>query len=631
MRAFPRFLFGAAGSFLFLTAPLLVPDAGAQGATDAAAPPARTTVSWTTFKGDDQRTGSSKADVKLPLSLNWRYSSDGPARTYDTSPLVIGAPGRQRVIFGAGRNVFCLDSQTGAQVWRSPNLTSNVITPLTLLSGPDGDLIITAQQSGRVAALRASDGGRAWETDTLASITDAGPVLINTPNGQRIICAVSAGRLVALNLDGTLDPNWTLPLGRYGISPTTAMAVSQDGSLIYICGSDAKLYAIDVQKPSLAYSIQLAANSTVTPVVAGDQVITCNVRRIAAFTASGGASAWTFDPRGEVIGSPSIGTDATGKNIVYFGTRNGLFYALDNTGALVWKTDVGSGILGSPLVLPSIVIVGTSNGLLLGFDPSNGSVIWQYRLKSDRPVATQTTTGGFGGRRGGRRGGGGGFGTAGGTSTGVRTWGVSSAPTAVDGQLFVLGDNAALYSFTTQILDAAPPRVIEPSLAVPDDQNKITPLLLSPTSPPVVPGRGPIYFAAQMDDTGSGVNPATIKVTVDDVAVPNDAIDFQTATGILTVTLLDPKKGGVTFPDGLKNLNLTANDYAGNLLQYAVAFSIDNTVPAPSSQQSRFGRFGGGNFGNGGDPNAPDNGGGDNNGGDGNVDNGAPQDNFGNQ
>jgi outer membrane protein assembly factor BamB len=584
MRVFPRFL-SVFGSFWLLNAPLVAQDATTPpiGGLPAVVPTMRDTLSWTTFKGDDQRTGTSLARVRLPLSLQWRYSSDAPARTYNSSPLVIGAPGRQRVVFGAGTNVYALDMQTGAQVWRSPNFSSNVVTPLTLLSGETGDLILAAQQSGRVAALRASDGGRAWETDTLASITTAGPLIVNTARGQRIICAISAGRLVALNLDGSIDPDWQVPLGRFGISPTSSMTLSSDGNLIFICGSDAKLYAIDVQKGVLAYTIQLAANSSVTPVVAGDQVITSNARRVAAFRASGGLSTWNFDPRGEIIGSPSVGTDVTGKPIIYFGTRNGVFYALDNTGAQVWKSEVGAGITGIPLVLPSMVVVGTSNGLLLALDPSNGTVIWRYRLKTERVLQQ---------RRGGRRGGEGANGNNVNSGSQPRLWPISSAPTAIDGQLFVLGDNAALYSFSTQVLDAAPPRIIEPSLAVPDDQNKIAALLLSPENPQVVPGRGPIYFAAQMDDTGSGIDPASIKATLDDAAIPTTAIDFQSASGLLTITLLDPDKGGISFPDGLKNLNISARDYAGNELQYTVGFLIDNTAPAPSAQRNNTGRRG---------------------------------------
>lgn len=583
MRAFSR-------SHIFSASFLLLGVVGFARAQDAAAPnapnaQARDTRSWTTFKGDAQRSGNSTADVKLPLSLQWRFSSDAPSRSYQVSPLVIGPPGRQRVVFGAGRNVYGLDMETGELNWKSPNLSSNVVTPITLLSGDNGDLIIAAQQGGRVAALRASDGGRVWETDALSSITNAGPIIVNTNAGQRIIVAVSAGRLLALSGDGTIDTEWKVSLGKYGISPTTSMSLSSDGTLLFICGSDSKLYAIDVRKGSLAYSISLPANSLVTPVVAGDQVITSNMRLVSAYKALGGSSQWTFNPRGEIVGSPSVGRDATGKIVLYFGTRNGTFYAVDNTGAQVWKADVGQGFTGSPLVLPSMIVCGTNNGLLFGLDPSNGNTIWQYRLKTER--AAQSQNGGRGGRRQRFDGGGldGADGNPGGEVVAPQNiiWGVSSSPTAVDGQLLLLADNAALYSFTGESFDAAPPRVIEPSLAVPDERNQIAALNLDGSNLQI-PGRGPIYFAAQLDDTGSGVDTKSLQVTLDNVAIPATAISFQVSSGVLTVTLLDPKAGDKDFPDGLKNVNLSAKDYAGNTLQYAFTFLVDNTASPPQAQ-----------------------------------------------
>lgn len=594
------------GTALFCTASFCTaPRALAQEATAPLTP--RAVTSWTTYKGDAQRTGSSAADIKLPLSLQWRFSSEAPARTYQVSPLVIGSIGRQTVVFGAGKNVYGLDFQTGEQKWKSPDFTSNVVTPVTLLSGDAGDLIIVGQQGGRLAALRASDGGRVWEVDALSSISDAGPIIVNTNLGQRIIVAVNAGRLLAFNLDGTLDKNWEVALGRYNISPTSSMALSSDGSLIFICASDSKLYAIDARKGALAYSLSLAANSSVTPVVAGDQVIASNVRLVSAYKALGGSAAWSFDPRGEIIGSPSVGRDATGKTIIYFGTRTGTFYAIDNTGAQVWKADVGEGFTGSPLVLPSMIVCGTNNGLLIGLDPTNGTTIWQYRLKTERITLSQAagatgrgTGGRGGGRRFGRRGGAGG---RGGGAIQNRIWGVSSSPAAVGNQLLLLGDNAALYSFTTNSFDAAPPRVVDPSLSVPDEANQITSLALTGANLQI-PGRGPIYFAAQLDDTGSGIDSKSIKVSLDDAPLAATAVDFRVESGILTVTLLDPKAGGTGLADGLKSVIVSAKDYAGNTLQYGFSFLVDNTASAPRAQRDNGpggGEPGGGEPG--GDPN----------------------------
>ncbi len=586
MRASSHFLSKTgviAASCLLGTAPLMAQNAAPAGANSG--------LAWTTFKGDFSRTGSSAANVRLPLSLQWRFSSEAPARTYPTSALVLGAPGQQRVFFAAGRNVYALDTQTGQQIWRSPTFNSSVITPITALSGEGGDLILAAQQGGRLAALRATDGGRAWEGDAQSTINNAGPIVVNTPRGQRILTAVNSGRIVAFNLNGTVDPEWKASLGR--TSPSTPMALSSDGSLLFIGGSNSRLYVIDIQKGTVAYTIQLRGTSLVSPVVAGDQVITSSGRRLASYRVAGGSAAWTFDTAGLLIASPAVAKDAAGKNVLYVGTRDGSFYALDEAGKQIWKTDVGVGITGTPLALPTMVLVGTSNGLFLALDRTNGKVLWEYRLKTERAVEQPTTPQADIGQAniGQANIGEANIGEEGAppvdatqTEPQTRIWSVSAAPSVVNGQLFLLGDNAALYGFTTRSFDALPPRVIEPSLAVPDDRNKISSLLLSPATPPV-PGQGPIYFAAQMEDTGSGIDPASIQANLDNVAIAPDAVDFRSGTGILTLTLLDPAKGGTTLSDGLRNLTITARDYAGNQLRYSIGFQIDNTAPPPVSTE----------------------------------------------
>jgi outer membrane protein assembly factor BamB len=279
-------------------------------------------TSWTTFKGDNTRSGQSAANVTLPLTLKWRFSADAPPSSFNTSPLVLGAPGQQRVYFAAGRNIYCVDLQTGQQIWKTPNFTSSLATPLTLLSGEAGDLIIVAQQSGRVAALRTLDGGRAWETDALSSVGYAGPIVVNTSRGQRIISALNSGRLVAFTPEGTIDPEWkvSLPL----TSPSSSMSLSRNGSMLFISGSDAKLYIIDVTKGTVSNSVRLPAISSVTPVVVGDQVVVSSGTRVSSYRIAGGSSAWEFEAGGLVLGSPAVATDAAGQTTLFFGTRNGV-------------------------------------------------------------------------------------------------------------------------------------------------------------------------------------------------------------------------------------------------------------------------------------------------------------------
>jgi len=595
--------------------------------TPATATGAANTDSWTTFKGDAQRTGASNALVPLPLSLDWRYSSDGPTGPSLSAPLVLGVAGKQRLYSIVGSQILCLDAQDGSvpDGWKAPQLSSSATAPLTLLSTDDGDFVVAATQGGQVSAYSAADGRQAWQIDLQNGIADAGPIVIQTAQGTRIVVALGDGNLVALTPQGVRDPKWRVSLGQYGNPPSSAMALSPNGGLLYIIASDGKLYGIETKVGRVAWAVSLSSQTGVVPVVAGKFVVTAGFDRIAAYDAGGGASKWSVPSRGVVSASPAFRT-SLGVPAVFYGNDKGDFYSLDaRDGKQNWKTSLGVAVSGAPVALENMVVVGLSNGLLVAMNPRTGAVLWQYRLKTEKLIPT---TGG--GRGGGARGAsatnedlggarfqevqGGGFGGGGFGGRGRRggltapkqqfskPYGISAAPSVVNGQLFVQADDATVYAFTSQPIDADAPRVVEPSIAVNNTAGNLTALLVGGTSAPSVPGRGPFYFAATLDDVGSGIDPQSLKVSLDGKLLKPDQVEYDPASGVLTVTLLDGANGGANFSDGQKNLSLSVTDYAGNNLAASYDFLIDNTAPAPSppSATTRGGGRGGGFPGGGG-------------------------------
>ncbi len=555
----------------------------------------RSTTAWTTFKGDAQRTGATNANIKLPLTLQWRYSSIGPARSNNSAPLVIGAPGNQLVVFASGGVIYATDINTGALVWKSPESKSSILVPLTLLSTEGGDLILALQSNGLLAAFKTANGARAWEVDCGALATESAPIVVQTLKGSRVICALNTGNLVAVDPAGAIDPDWKMRIGQVGTSAASSPALSRDGSKMFVLGSDARLYIISVREARTLYSLSQNSRSGATPIANGDIVYTANTNRVAAWRINDGTAAWTVSPGSDVIASPALKLGAGGGqtgSTLFFGTRDGQFMAVDAlTGQINWQKKLTDNVsvTGSPLVLPGAVVVGTAAGTLIGFAPDSGEILWQYRLQTERlrdltPKSERGRGRGRGGDfEGGDLGGpGGGIGDGTTAAEEKRSYGVSSAPAAIDNKMFVLGDDAALYAFTSQPFDADPPRVIEPSIAVNATDRQLLPLLLSPDKPQIVPGVGPFYFAAQIDDVGSGVDPNSIAVTINDKPVEAARIFYGRATSVLTVTLADPDKGDPTLEDGLKKVVISAKDYAGNTVNFSTNFSVDNTVSAPT-------------------------------------------------
>lgn len=90
-----------------------------------------------------------------------------------------------------------------------------------------------------------------------------------------------------------------------------------------------------------------------------------------------GSLKWTFVTNGPIYSSPSV-VDGT----VYFGSRDGNFYALDAaTGEKRWVYNTGNWIDSSPAVANGVVYFGSNDGNLYALKADTGEKIWSYNAK----------------------------------------------------------------------------------------------------------------------------------------------------------------------------------------------------------------------------------------------------------
>ena len=572
-------LFGAAicaiAPFFTASAFAQEPEMGLRAAADA--------NSWLNYKSNLQRTGETKARVGGVPNLMWRHSTDIAGKANDTSPLVVGAPGQRRIYFSTARTLFCIDAQTGAQIWRSKPLSRALASPITLLPGQAEaeDLILAVTSSGQLHALRTSDGVVEWQVAAAAPVQGVAPVIINTAEGERIMLALANGRLAAFTFDGQLDPNWQLRLGSFSSAPTATPAISTDGLNLYIPTSDKKLYVVDILEAKVAYAIALRVPAYESPLLLGDEIFVASGSILSGLRKETGRSNWTYDFKSP-LSAPAAQQNADGATI-FVGARNGRFYcvnALD--GEKLWETNLGDAITGSPTIAADMILVGTRGGVLFGLAPDDGRILWSYRLHSERLTEKKQE---------------------GETEVGkdgievviddapiwdddsTKTFGITSQPAVLDGQIYLLGDNAALYSFSTQPFDAAPPRVVDARLSIPNSDSRPTLQRLDLEQPLLIPGRAPVQLIVELSDIGSGVDPGSIRVFLNDQQVPPEAMrSYSDATGKVVVSLAEAAdKGPSGLEDGNNSIAILGRDYRGNEMNYAVNFSVDNSIPAPKA------------------------------------------------
>ncbi len=100
-----------------------------------------------------------------------------------------------------------------------------------------------------------------------------------------------------------------------------------------------------------------------------------------ALDAGTGLERWTFRAGGWIQSAPEVTDDA-----VYFGSNNGTVYALQKTtGRLIWEEDLKAEVRGAVTVANGTLYAGTSSGSVYALDAEDGKRRWVYKSPSAVP------------------------------------------------------------------------------------------------------------------------------------------------------------------------------------------------------------------------------------------------------
>lgn len=88
---------------------------------------------------------------------------------------------------------------------------------------------------------------------------------------------------------------------------------------------------------------------------------------------------WKFETNKPIISTPSVDN-----NVIYFGSNDNTFYAVEaGTGKKIWEFKTGGRISGGALIYENSVCFVSGDGYLYNLDKNNGKEIWKFLTKGE--------------------------------------------------------------------------------------------------------------------------------------------------------------------------------------------------------------------------------------------------------
>lgn len=477
---------------------------------------------WPVYRGDVQHSGVATEKVAPPLSLLWRFTA-GSEPTSSSSPAVVGD-----TVFYSARGVnqggvlFAVDTKTGSMRWQTPELLNrNVYSTSPLV---DGGKVYIGASDGKLYIYDAASGSEVRQF-TAGRAVNSAPVI----NNGVLYFGSNDGVFRAINPE-TGASIWRQSLkADDGINSSPIIA----GNLIYFTTSNNTVYAVNAATGIAKWSNRLQYRFGPNAAVYADNTLYVpSGPRLHAIQPTSGNLRWSTDFPSDLLFAP-VAADG----IVYVVADNKQMYAVRSNGrADVWKKPVKLPFraAASPIISGDVIYVPTNQSVLLAISREDGHILWQYRVEpssaspSIAPPATTSLT----------------------------------APVSIANKtLYSVSDDGSLSAYRPDAVDTTPPLASN----------------MYPPSGVAVNGAPGLIMAVNLQDQGSGLDPDSIKLSLDGKDVN---ATYDTATNLVyyrtraTGKIVDPP-----LSNGRHTLTVVAKDYKGNTLQKDWSFVVDNALP----------------------------------------------------
>jgi outer membrane protein assembly factor BamB/predicted phosphodiesterase len=339
-------------------------------------PGVETKASWTRVKLENHQYSQNNTYTRPSFLVNDSFPNVRAKWTYSSDANVISTPAVAGKLVVFGNSVGRLDAvslKNGKKQWSFQSGNAIFSSPAV-----SGNKLVVGSGDGNVYCVNAKNGKQIWKFTTEAAVLGC-PLISN----DIVYIGGSDHHFRALKLS-TGEEIWNFN-GLDG--PVMSTPVLHEGKLIFGAW-DRNLYALEAATGKLIWkwnngsTVRNYSPASCIPVIKDDVVyIVAPDRYISAIDINTGTALWRSN---EARIRESIGISADGQ-YVYGKTMNDTIVAWRTsreTQPVAWKLDCGFGYEHVPSMLiekDGLVYFGTKNGLVYAIDPAARKRIWTHK------------------------------------------------------------------------------------------------------------------------------------------------------------------------------------------------------------------------------------------------------------
>ncbi len=239
----------------------------------------------------------------------------------------------------------------------------------SIVNGPliyDGIAYFGACDSN-VYAVDAETGEEIWRFRTGGIIFESSAII----HEGRLYIGSYDGHLYSISLDGKLA--W-----RFRTGGEIACGACADGGLVYFGSRDGFAYCLEAGSGKLVWKFKTGGEIDSTPSVEGKKLFVASFDGyLYCLDKDTGNNIWRFRAGEEIYNATKFPVE---KNRIYFSCFDNYLYCLETgTGKELWRFRTGKyGNSASPVVHNDVVYVPTRDGVLYALD-MDGKLIWRFR------------------------------------------------------------------------------------------------------------------------------------------------------------------------------------------------------------------------------------------------------------